>query len=88
MISCVVSQGFLYLLILSLQPHPDPAPVGTMMGNVRFSLFPYKFCLFSNPVVDFVYLHSFVSSVSISWIARTPALAPDLLSLPSGDPYI
>lgn len=82
MISCVVSQGFLYLLILSLQPHPDPAPVGTMMGNVMFSPSPYEFCLFSNPVMDFVYLHSFVSSVSISWISTTPALVPDLISLP------
>lgn len=63
-----------------------------MMGNIMISPFPYEFCLFSNPVMNFVSLHIFVSStpssVSISCISTTPALVLDLPSLPSWDLYM
>lgn len=70
------------------QLHCCPGHCGNNDGGC--DVFPF-FILISPslcPVMDFVYLHSFVSSISRSVSSISPSLVPCLLSFPSHGPYI
>lgn len=88
MVCCVVSQSCPSPAdLLTVNLTAVLATVGIMMGFVMFSLFLLiSLC----PVMDFVYLHSFVSSISSSIAVSSifPSLVPCLLSFASRGPYI
>lgn len=90
MVCCVVSQSCPSPAdLLTVNLTAVLATVGIMMGFVMFSLF-LLISLSLCPVMDFVYLHSFVSSISSSIAVSSifPSLVPCLLSFASRGPYI